>query len=119
MELERRGAQRTRRGYAEENSSELTGAVIGAAMKVHAALGPGLLESAYEACLCHELAKAGIAFRRQVPVPLRYAQVQLDCGFRIDLLVEDRLIVEIKSVIINFKVAHLRDGFRRKVMRTH
>ena len=105
MELDRRGPQRIRRGYAEENTAELTGAIIGAAMKVHTALGPGLLESAYEQCLCYELAKAGLAFRRQVPIPLKYAEVRLDCGFRMDPLVD-------------FNVAHLRDGIRRKVMRT-
>lgn len=112
-------------------------------MKVHAALGPGLLESAYEQCLCHELAKLGIGFRRQVPVPLNYDGIRLDCGFRLDLLVEEKLIVEIKTVerilpiheaqlhtylkatrlalgvLINFNVRELRNGIRRRVMSRH
>ena len=109
-------------------------------MKVHTALGPGLLETAYEQCLCHELCKAGITFRRQVPIPLTYDGVHLDCGFRLDLLVEERLILEIKAVerimpiheaqlhtylkatglalgiLLNFNVRELRHGMRRRVM---
>ena len=74
---------------------ELTEAIIGAAIEVHRALGPGLLESAYEQCLCHELSLQNIEFRRQVELPVRYKAVQLDCGYRIDVLVEDRVVVEL------------------------
>jgi len=109
-------------------------------MHVHSALGPGLLESAYEACLCRALSKAGMPFQRQVPVPLTYDGLRLDCGFRVDLMVDAKAIVEIKSVdrlltihdsqlltylkitglqlglLINFNVAHLRNGIRRLVL---
>jgi GxxExxY protein len=116
---------------------DLTGRIIGCAMKVHTVLGPGLLESAYEACLCYELKKAGLKVEQQKPIPLIYEEVKLDCGYRLDLIVEDRIIVEIKAVeslsplasaqlltylklynrkiglIINFNVQHLRDGIKR------
>ena len=72
--------------------------VIGCAIEVHREMGPGLLEAAYESCLAHELAVAGLEFRRQVPVPLVYKGTPIDCGFRLDLLVERDLIVEIKCV---------------------
>ena len=109
-------------------------------MKVHSMLGPGLLESAYEECLCHEMSKASLGFRRQVPMPLRYGDVNLDCAFRLDLVVADVAVVELKAVdrllpihdcqlltylrasslplglLINFNVAHLRHGIRRKVL---
>jgi len=75
---------------------ELTENVIGAAIEVHRALGPGLLESAYKECLCHELHLRGIGFERQVPLPVDYKGVKLDCGYRLDLLVENVLILEIK-----------------------
>ena len=111
-------------------------------MQVHSALGPGLLESAYEACVCRALSKQGLQFERQKPVPLSYDGLFLDCGFRVDLMVESKAIVEIKSVdrllsihdsqlltylkitgmplglLINFNVAHLRNGIRRKVFTT-
>ena len=77
---------------------ELTGAILGAAFEVHTRLGPGLLESAYEACLCHELAHRGIPFERQVPVPVSFKDSTLDCGYRLDLLVERQVVVEIKAV---------------------
>ena len=77
---------------------ELTEQIIGAAIEVHKALGPGLLESAYEECLCHELALRGIPFVRQLSLPLNYKGVSLDCGYRIDILVVDRIVLEIKSV---------------------
>jgi len=77
---------------------ELTEAVIGAAIEVHRALGPGLLESAYEECLCHELHLRGIPFERQRPLPVQYKGVKLDCGYRLDLIVESKVIVEIKCV---------------------
>ena len=140
MELQRRGTQRIRRGYAEDVYPELSRQIIGAAMKVHSALGPGLLEAAYETCLCHELARRDLRFARQVPMPIRFENFNLECGFRIDLAVEDKVIVELKSVdhilpvhhsqlltylklsglplglLINFNVAHLRNGISRRVL---
>ena len=118
---------------------ELTQKVIGCAMKVHTALGPGLLESAYQECLCFELLRAGLYAEKQKPMPLVYSEVRLDCGYRVDVMVERRLILEIKSVealndihlaqvltylrlanchlalLMNFNVLHLRDGIRRVV----
>ena len=78
--------------------AELTEQIIGAAIEVHRHLGPGLLESSYEQCLCYELAQRGLAFERQVPVPVCYKGVLLDCGYRLDVLVEKVVIVELKSV---------------------
>ena len=120
---------------------ELTERVIGAAIEVHRALGPGLLESAYEECLCHEFHLRGIHFERQVPLPVEYKSVKLDCGYRLDLVVEDVLILEIKclehvlpvheaqvltylkmtdkhvGLILNFNVSVLtRGGIIRKVL---
>ena len=110
--------------------------VIGCAIEVHREMGPGLLEAAYESCLAHELAAAGLQFRRQVPVPLIYKGTPIDCGFRLDLLVERDLIVEIKCVdainpvfiaqiitylrltgatqclLLNFKVRKMADGIK-------
>jgi GxxExxY protein len=77
---------------------ELTERVIGSAIEVHRALGPGLLESAYEECLSHEFHLRGIPFARQVPLPVEYKGVRLDCGYRLDLVVESVLILEIKCV---------------------
>ena len=120
-------------------SSDLTSQVIGAAIKIHRQLGPGLLESAYEACLAYELQKLGLRVERQKPVPLVYETVKLDCGFRADLVVEGRLVVELKckealhpvdeaqllshlrplnlqvGLLINFHVALLKDGIKRMV----
>jgi len=120
---------------------ELTQRVIGCAMKVPSALGPGLLESAYQECLCYELLKAGMFVEKQKPMPLVYSEVRLDCGYRVDIMVERRLILEIKSVeaindihlaqvltylkladcrlglMINFNVLHLREGIKRVVNR--
>jgi GxxExxY protein len=117
----------------------ITETIIGAAMRVHRALGPGLLESAYEACLAYELTEEGLRFEQQKPLPIVYHEVRLDCGYRIDLLVEDRVIVEIKAVeqlmpvhdaqllsylrlarcpvglLINFNVQLLKSGIRRRV----
>ena len=120
---------------------ELTRQIYGAAIEVHRNLGPGLLESAYEECLCYELAQQGLPFARQVPLPVRYKDVKLDCGYRIDLLVDDLVIVELKAIeslspiheaqlltylrlanrrvglILNFNVATLvRGGVMRKVL---
>jgi GxxExxY protein len=76
----------------------LTERIIGLAIGVHRALGPGLLESAYEECLCFELGQAEIPYARQVPLPIRYKDVRLDCGYRLDLVVNRELIIEIKAV---------------------
>jgi len=117
--------------------NELSGAVIDAAMEVHSALGPGLLESAYEACLKHELILRGMKALNQVVLPITYKGIAIDNGYRIDLLVEDRLIVELKStdrilpiheaqllsylkmsnkkigLILNFNVPRLKHGIKR------
>jgi GxxExxY protein len=77
---------------------QLTEQVIGAAIEVHRALGPGLLESAYEGCLCHEFHLRGISFERQLALPVEYKGVKLDCGYRIDLVVENSLILELKCL---------------------
>lgn len=119
--------------------NQITGAIITAAIKVHSALGPGLLESTYEACLLHELTKAGLHAESQVGLPVVYDGVKLDLGYRIDLIVDDQVIVEVKSVetindvhkaqllsylrlsgkhvglLINFNVAHLKNGIKRLV----
>ena len=120
---------------------ELTEKIIGAAIEVHRALGPGLLESAYEECLCHEFHLRGICFERQRPLPVEYKGVKLDCGYRLDLIVENKVILEIKCVehvlpvheaqlltylkmtgmrvglILNFNIATLvRGGVVRKVL---
>ena len=76
----------------------LTEQIIGAAIEVHQHLGPGLLESAYEECLCHELQLRGLSFRRQVTLPVVYKGVALDCGYKMDLVVEDRVVIELKCV---------------------
>jgi GxxExxY protein len=118
---------------------ELTGQIIGAAIEVHRQLGPGLLESTYQACLCHELELRRISFECQKPLPLEYKGIRLECGYRIDLLVAGSVIVEIKSIealapiheaqlltylkltgvkvgfLINFKVVVLKEGIRRLV----
>src|SRR5262249_2534683 len=79
------------------NLNDITGLIIAAAIKVHQALGPGLLESAYEACVAHELQKQGLIVERQKAVPIIYDGVQLDCGFRADLLVEKQVLAELKA----------------------
>jgi GxxExxY protein len=114
--------------------------IIGAGIEVHRVLGPGLLESAYEECLCHELNLRKLQFQRQVPLPVQYKEVNLDCGYRIDILVEDRVIVELKAVdvilpvheaqlltylklakkrfglLLNFNVPVLKKGIIRRVL---
>ena len=80
------------------DSDPLTEKVIGLAIEVHRQLGPGLLESAYEECLCYELAPAELVFRRQVALPIVYKSVRLDCGYRLDIVVENRVILELKTV---------------------
>ena len=123
------------------NVNEVSGAIVDAAMKVHTALGPGLLESAYQACLKHELQKRGLNVRSEVGLPVVYDDLKMEVGYRLDLLVEDLVIVEAKSVdalapihqaqllcylklsdkrvglLINFNVIHLRDGIRRMINR--
>jgi len=118
----------------------LTESVIGLAIEVHRALGPGLLESAYQECLCYELKTNGIAFGRQVALPVIYKTVKLDCGYRMDLVIGDQLIVELKTVekilpiheaqlltylklseirtglLLNFNTAVLKNGIKRMVL---
>ena len=88
----------SKNGTAESELNALTHRIIGFAIEIHRELGPGLLESAYEECLAYELGRNGLAFERQKGLPVRYKEVALDCGYRIDLLVEGVLIVEVKSV---------------------
>lgn len=119
--------------------NKLTETIIGAAIEVHRMLEPGLLESAYEACLAFELTERGISLERQKELPVIYKTVRVDCGYRIDLLVEEKVIVELKCVekiipiheaqlisylklsgckvglLINFNVTQLTDGIRRRV----
>ncbi len=75
---------------------QLTEQILGAAIEVHKALGPGLLESAYEECLCHELCQRGLSFERQVSLPVKYKGIQLDCGYRLDVVVEGAVILELR-----------------------
>lgn len=119
--------------------NEVSGAVVNASLKIHRALGPGLLESAYEECLYYELLKTGLHVERQKPLPLVYETVKMEIGYRVDLLVERCVIVEVKAVealndvhraqvitylklsgcklglLINFHVALLKDGIQRLV----
>ncbi len=119
---------------------ELTSQVLSSAMEVHSQLGPGLLESVYETCLAYELGQRGLSVSRQLPVPVVYKGQRLDCGFRIDLMVEGVVLVELKAVekvlpvhesqlfthmrllgcrvglLLNFNVQHLRDGIVRRVI---
>ena len=119
---------------------KLTEEIIGSAIEVHRVLGPGLLESAYEECLCHELNLRKISFRRQVDLPVEYKAVKLDCGYRMDLVVENAVVVEVKAIerllpvhdaqlltylrlsahrvglLLNFNVNVLRTGIVRKVL---
>ena len=87
-----------RRDAEAPREDRITDKIIGAAIEVHRAIGPGLLESAYEECLCYELSQQGLPFSRQVPLPVRYKDVKLDCGYRIDLFVDDLVIVELKAI---------------------
>jgi GxxExxY protein len=119
---------------------DLTKDIIGAAIEVHRELGPGLLESAYEECLNYELNKKGIKSERQKPIPIIYKEIKLDCGYRCDLIVENKVIVELKSVdvlnpvheaqiltymkfaemkiglLINFNVLKLKNGIKRYIL---
>jgi GxxExxY protein len=96
MKLLTTESQRHRENENEQDPR--TAAIIGAAIEVHRQLGPGLLESAYEQCLCHELHLRGLSFKCQVDLPVSYKGLQLDCGYKIDLIVSDEVIVELKSV---------------------
>lgn len=120
----------------------ITQAVLDAAFRIHTALGPGLLESAYETCLAFELAECGMKVARQVALPVVYRGVRLDAGYRLDLLVEDSVVVEVKAVeavlpvheaqlmsylklagkpvglLLNFHVTHMRDGITRRINRS-
>jgi GxxExxY protein len=124
---------------ARQRLNDLTGKVIGLCIEIHRELGPGLLESAYEECLAYELSKAGLRFERQRPLPVHYKEVQLDCGYRLDLVIEDALIIELKAVtelhpiheaqlltylkldrkslglLVNFNVPALKQGVKRVV----
>ena len=123
-----------------KNFNELTEATIGAAMEVHRSLGPGLLESTYEMCLCRELSIREIPFERQVPIPVEYKGVKLDCGYRADIVIDGTILLEIKAIdsllpihdaqlltylrlggwqiglLINFNVELLKHGLRRRVL---
>lgn len=121
------------------NENEISRTIIGLAMHVHTSPGPGLLESAYKECLFHKIKQSGLHVEKEKPMPLFYDEIKLDCGYRIDLLVENKLVLEIKSVdalhdvhlaqiltylklgeyklglLINFNVASLKDGIKRAI----
>ena len=123
-----------------DDNTGVSKAVIGAAIEVHRNLGPGLLESIYESCLCRELERSSIGFQRQISLPVRYKGEELDCEYRFDLIVENSLVVEIKAVetmnpvyraqmltylkvsgirtglLINFNTPVLKDGIQRFVL---
>ncbi|HEY3411512.1 MAG TPA: GxxExxY protein [Armatimonadota bacterium] len=122
--------------------NEISGAIVDAALKVHSALGPGLLEKAYEVCLVHELQSRGLNAVAQVPLPVVYDGLQMDAGYRLDVLVENTVVIELKAVdginplheaqvltylklsgkplglLLNFNVIHMRDGIKRIAHRT-
>jgi GxxExxY protein len=124
----------------DSDLNKITDAVIGAAIEVHRRLGPGLLESAYHECLCKELSLRGVSFEREKPLRLEYKGLELECGYRLDILIANSVVVEVKAVenlipvheaqlitylkldgwkvglLINFNVAVLKDGIRRKVL---
>jgi GxxExxY protein len=128
-----------RTGGQEERLVALGEAIIGAALKVHTALGPGMLESVYEACLAHELVQSGLSVKTQVPVPVVYGGAQMDTAFRLDILVENLVALVLKAVerllpihkaqlisylrlgdyplgyLLNFNVIHMREGIKRVV----
>lgn len=127
-------------GGTELVLKDLTGSVIGAAIEVHRELGPGLLESAYQACLARELSLRNIGFEQQKALPVSYKGEAIDCGYRLDFVVDDKLVIELKAVealhdvhdaqlltylkltgckvglLINFNVAVLKNGIRRRVL---
>ncbi len=97
MFIHRDGALRREKGGAKVDVNNLTSDIIGAAREVHKHIGPGLLESAYEECLCYELGLRGVSYERQKPLPVVYKGKELDCGYRLDLVVERAVILELKS----------------------
>lgn len=125
--------------HKEYSENELSKIVVEAALKVHKALGPGLLESVYQECLYYELLQSGVKIQKQKALPLIYKEVKLDCGYRLDIIIEDKLIVEVKSVealndihlaqvltylkltncklglLINFNVLLIKDGIKRVI----
>ncbi|MBI5359193.1 MAG: GxxExxY protein [Planctomycetes bacterium] len=125
--------------FAEKTENELSAVIVNCAFRVHLQLGPGLLESAYEECLFYELKKIGLKAEKQKPLPLVYDEVELDCGYRVDILVESKVILEVKSVekindvhlaqlltylklancrlglLINFNVKLIKNGIKRVV----
>ena len=127
-------------GPISARAEEVATAIVDAAIKVHRALGPGLLESVYEACLCYELTKRGIPYRRQVNLPVRYEDVFVETGFRLDILADECVIIELKSaeaiipiheaqllthlklanvrlgLILNFNVPLMKQGIKRMVI---
>ena len=132
--------QQKRKAARSTSFDELSHQVIGCALEVHQELGPGLLESTYECCLAHELELAGTPFQVQAPMPVKYKGVSLDCGYRVDVLAGEKLIVELKAVdalapiheaqlltymklagirtglLLNFNVKRLKDGIKRMVL---
>jgi len=130
----------TQRAQREDLVKELTEKIIGAAIEVHRTVGPGLLESAYEECLAHEMKLRGLNYERQVPLPVAYKGVKLDCGYRLDFLVEKAVVLELKTVdtlqpiheaqvltylklggwtvglLVNFNVPVLKNGIKRVVL---
>jgi len=127
-------------GSKNMDINHLTGQIIGAAIEIHKELGPGLLESAYEECLCHEFNLRKISYKRQQSLPIEYKGIKLDCGYRIDIIVKDLVILELKSVdrlqpihdaqlltylkltglkvglLINFNVSVLKQGIKRLIL---
>ena len=121
------------------NENEISQKIIGCAIEVHKHLGPGLLESAYQECLCYELRKMGLKVQRQKPMPIIYKEIKLDHGYRIDLLVQDKVVVEIKTIdafhevhtaqvltylrlgeyklglLLNFRTTLLKNGIKRVI----
>lgn len=126
--------------HSLESINELTGRIIGASFKVHSALGPGLLESSYKECLFYELSKEGLFVEKEKALPLIYEEIKLDIGYRLDIFVENKVVVEIKSIeaftdvhtaqvltylkltrckvglLINFNVADLKKGIKRLIL---
>jgi GxxExxY protein len=125
--------------FKKMTENELSNIIIGLAIEVHSALGPGLLESAYKECLYYKISKSGLWVEKEKPMPLFFEEVKMDCGYRIDLLVENKLVIEIKSVealndihlaqaltylkvgnfklglLMNFNVVKLKDGIKRVI----
>lgn len=126
--------------HSLDSINELTGKIIGSSFKVHSALGPGLLESSYKECLFYELSKEGLLVEKEKALPLIYEEIKLDIGYRLDLFVENKVVVEVKSVeaftdvhtaqvltylkltgckvglLINFNVADLKKGIKRLIL---